>query len=98
MIDAEQLAAYIATSDDVERVLDVAVSLVDDALEDAFRPVPESIYDQLVLEVGRNVYDRENQPAGNAQFATTEGPTPVRAPRDPLATVRPILSRYVIAL
>lgn len=95
------LKEHIGVTDDTENehlqnVWNTAVSLVDLALLNAFRAVPEDVLNELYLEVGHELYNRKNAPSGNSQFAVFEGGSlPVRGPRDPLAQVRPIIGMYV---
>lgn len=73
-----------------------AVSMVDLAVSGAWRPVPEEVLNLMYLEVGAQLYERRNAPVTNSQFVGYEGnPVPVRMPRDPLTTIRPILNKYV---
>ena len=98
------LKEYIGVSGDSEdmrlqAIWTSATSMVDLAVENAFRIVPQEVLDLMYLEVGSSLYDRRNAPNTNSQFLGYEGtPVAVRQPRDPLATVRPILNRYVVPL
>ena len=56
--------------------------------------VPPATARRLVLEVASNLYNRRGELAGTSTFAGYDGATPVRQPRDPLATVRPLLRTY----
>lgn len=74
-----------------------AVIMIDTAIADPFRPVPESVREMMIMEVGATIYRRKNAP-GNGQAQQYDGDvTPVRTPRDPLFEVLPILRRYVVA-
>lgn len=103
-MDWTNLKAYIGkeTTDDdnfIEGCFDHAVILVTQATADAFRPIPQGIMDEMVLEVGNELYNRKNAPSGQSMYATFDGGSmPVRAPRDPLTMVRPIIAMYVVPL
>ena len=102
MADWNDLKQYIGSEDAdedsyIQSCYDEAVVLVDDALTNAFRLVPEVIRNRWYLEVGNHLYNRKNSLSGTSQFATFEGgATPVRSPRDPLAEIRPMIRRYVV--
>ena len=103
---AETLALYLGVvgradvAPLVESAWLEAVELIDGVLADAaWRPVPTVIRDRAVLEVGANLYRRRDEQSGNAsQLSDMDGAAPARAPRDPLGTVRALLSRYVVWL
>lgn len=87
---AEDLAYYVTC-------LDVAYSMIDDVLRSArvSKPCPTSVYRQIVCEVTNEVLKRRNSSVGQDQGTQyTQGGSPIRGPRDPLAQVRPILNRY----
>jgi len=91
------LATRIGTSvDKVDHAFDLAVEKVDEALEGAFRRMPDHTYAECVLSVGYAVWDRSKSSAGSKQTTVMEGQIPVRAPRDPLASIRPLLVNYVL--
>lgn len=98
-ITPEKLAGRLnkkADDPEVARVLTVALETLEDALTDAFRVMPASVIDDCIIRLGRAIWDstsRGRDGAVQASQVGTEGP--VRAPRDPLTTIRPILSRYV---
>lgn len=98
-VTVEQLRTYIGapSSEDAEIGEDLAAAeaMVTDVLQDAFRPVPESIRDRLVKEVGHELYRRRDSPTGSSQFADFTTGQPVRGPRDPLTQVWPTIRRYV---
>lgn len=97
-VDADALAARIGTSSgaDVQRCLDVALELLDEQLQTAFRPVPADTLDELVLTVGQAVWDRRKSAQSGGQLQVGEGMPLPRSPRDPLTVAWPILSRYVV--
>lgn len=101
-VTAADLAAFIGTSDQdtpmVEAALAAATVIVDDVFEQAYREVPEVVRDRVVTEVGAEMYRRKDSPSGSSQYAQYDGgAAPVRAPRDPLTAVWPIIRPYVLA-
>lgn len=104
MVVWNNLKTYIGTSgseDDnfIQGCFDHAVILLTTATASAFRPIPEGIMDQMVLEVGNELYNRKNAPGAQSQYTQFDGSSvPVRAPRDPLTQVRSILAMYVVPL
>lgn len=91
------LATRIGTTvDKVDHAFDLAVELVDEALEKAFRPMGDKTYTECILSVGYAVWDRSKSSAGSKQTTVMEGQVPVRSPRDPLASIRSILANYVL--
>lgn len=95
-VTSADLAEWIGTDDDLAlaRDLDVAQALVDAALVTATKPVDPTLLDRLYCEVGQAVYDRRKATSSNqGSSMSLEGQVPVRAPRDPLAGVWPILRR-----
>jgi len=100
-VTAEMLRARVGAKEATEAVtsaLATAEALMTTALEKAFRPMPDGIRDECVLSVGYAVYDRAKSSDGIRQQVTMEGTTPIRSPRDPMASVRSILADYVIGL
>jgi hypothetical protein len=81
---------------EVEHALNVAIDMVNTAIEQAFRPVPPYIVQECILSAGHALYDRTKGSGGVAQLTNVEGQPAVRAPRDPKATIRHILSDYVL--
>ena len=57
--------------------------------------VPGFVMDRAILEVGAELFHRRSAPGGITQFATLEGPSPVRMARDPMLGAYPILDRYL---
>ncbi len=96
-VTAEEAAERIGTKDvaAVARILPRAVALVDDALTGAFRECPDLVREEMVLSVAYALWDRKKSSHGIAQSTVMEGGTPVRSPRDPLASIRSMLSEYV---
>lgn len=100
-MDSARLAKYIGTDPGVEVTDDLAVAegLVTGALSTAFRRPDEKTRDRMVLEVGQALYDRRSASSSGAQqYGTLEGQQPARVPRDPLASIRPLLLEYVVPL
>jgi hypothetical protein len=95
-VTVQQLADYCgaAVNSDVERALAVAIELVDDALEGAYKTVPDSVMAQLLLEVGYAVRKRSTSPSGGGDGVGYGTGQPVQGPKDPLATVWHIIRRY----
>ena len=101
--DADDLARYLGVAGRadvaalVSDAFDGAVAIIDKLLESAYRVVPPALVYRAYLEVGANLYRRRDEQAGGSgQLAVLEGGSPVRAPRDPLASVRPFLNPYVV--
>lgn len=99
-ITKELLAARVGAKDpdDCIHALATAHELLDEALVDRFREVPEYTFDEMVLSVGYAVYERKKSSDGKRSLTTVEGQTSVQAPRDPLASVRSILANYVVGM
>lgn len=82
---------------DVARAWAAAIGLLTDACEDTYREIPPPVADVMALKVARAVWDGNRQPtSGAAQTAQVRGEGAPPVPRDPLAVVAPILSRYVL--
>lgn len=100
-MDYNDLKDFLGTTGDdedtfVESCWDNARLLLETATARAFRPVPDGLLDRMTLEVGAELYNRKSAPSGGSNYQTYEGGTfPVRAPRDPLTQVRPLLAIYV---
>lgn len=103
MTDWNDLKDYVGSKDSnkdsfIETCYNTAVVLVDDALETAWREVPETVLSMLYLEVGSELFKRKDAPSGTSMYAQFDGGSvPLRGPRDPLSQVRPIINRYVVA-
>lgn len=85
-----------ADNADIVRVHAEALQLLTDATASAFRTIPAQVCDDLFLRVARGCWDGVKQMNGQASGTQVEGQAPVRAPRDPLREVEPLLSRYVV--
>lgn len=57
--------------------------------------VPSATLKRATLEVGAELFHRKSAPGGITQFATIDGPAPVRMARDPMAGAYPILNRFL---
>ena len=57
--------------------------------------VPVRVQDRAVLEVGAELFHRRSAPGGITQFATLDGPSPVRMARDPMLGAYPLLDRFL---
>ncbi len=56
--------------------------------------IPESVMDNCVTQVTRELWFRRDAPAGITQFASMDG-VGLRVSTDPLISVYPLLDRYV---
>lgn len=99
--DVMTLAEYIGGdfSDQLrlDQTLAVAVGLVDLAFKNAYREVPDDVYQQVVLDAGLNVWNRRNNQTAGGSYPVGGGFAPVQA-NDPLQKSRPIIGQYVIPL
>lgn len=77
------------------RLIALALADLEDALEAAFRPMPEPVLDECLLTVAKAWADRRRTGGATAQ-TNTEGTQVRQAPRDTLLGVRPILARYTV--
>lgn len=93
---ANRIGGTAATPDTVTEQFNLAVEMLDQNLEKAFRPMPDATYKECVLSIGYALWDRKKSSSGTKQQTTMEGQVPVRSPRDPLASVRSILADYVL--
>ena len=80
---------------EAERLLGLAVEDLEEALEQAFRPMGPAKLSECILTVAKAYADRRKTP-GNAQTTNPEDAQLRQVPRDPLAGVRPILAGYVV--
>lgn len=99
-LTADQVATKLRISDQAEakRVYDTALGHLTEACVVTFRNIPEPVADDMLLRVAQAVNDGTRAPHGAAQLANMEAGQAVRAPRDPLAPVRPVLALYVVPL
>lgn len=80
------------------RCLELAAVELEEALEGAFRQPPAEVVDEMVLSVAVDLTRAGKTSTAGQQATQVEGGTVVRAPRDPLASVRPRLARYTVGL
>lgn len=80
------------------RVLALALVELGEALEGAWRPMPAEVVDECVLRMAVDAARAARTGGTGGQTTQLEDGTQVRAPRDPLASVRPRLARYVVGI
>lgn len=85
-------------ADDYESAFNLAVVLVDDVLEQAYRPVPELVRDQIILDTGHAIFKAKDSVSGSQQITTLESTQTTRWARDPLTKSYPLIRRYVLPL
>lgn len=84
---------------EAQAALDAAQGHLEAALVGRFREVPQGVMDDMVRRVARAVFDQgRQQSAGSPNTTQMQGEVAVRAPRDPLNVVAPILANYVVGL
>lgn len=99
-MSAATLRAYVnSTQPDDEEFLqscwDQATALVDGYVGE--NVVPSVALDRATLEVAAELFHRKSAPGGITQFATMDGPSPIRMARDPMVGAYPILDRFLPA-
>lgn len=99
-MSADLLRAYVnSTSASDETFLvscwEEAGDLISDYIGE--HVVPASVAHRAQLEVAAELFHRRQAPGGITQFATIDGPSPVRMARDPLLAAYPLLDRYLPA-
>lgn len=96
----EELRAYVGagTADDsfLQDCWDEAEAMVTAYVGQVVLP-PEAgpAQERAVLEVAAELFHRRQAPGGITQFATVDGPAPVRMARDPMLGAYPILARWM---
>lgn len=101
-LTAEDLAEFVkgdytAETDAFDRAWAGSLALLQDTLSSAWRACPDDVLINLYLEVGSELYKRQDSPTGSSPYAEFEGSGgPIRSPRDPLTQSWPILRRYVL--
>lgn len=60
--------------------------------------VPQSIVDRCYLMVAKDLFDRRNNPHGILNSQYEQVTEPIRASRDPMMQVYPILRKWVLPL
>jgi hypothetical protein len=88
------VGALPGDEDTLTQCLDAAEQLVTDHVggADALATVPETVRDEVLLEVGSKLWARRTAPYVTVGETAGGGPIPAR---DPLVTVYPILAKYV---
>lgn len=95
-VTVEEFRAYIGTDEDstfVDECLTAGHALVT-RFVGAVTGIPTTVHDNAVLIASSELFYRRQSPQGVTQFATMDG-TAVRAARDPLTAVYPLLQPYV---
>lgn len=77
----------------VQHALDLAVVLVDTALEDQWRPIEVPAYTECVRRTAKAVYQRSSSEAETTLNA--DGTVGINVANDPLRTSWPLIKRYV---
>lgn len=99
----ERLRAYVGASEGdayVGECLASAGHLVGAYLDGGtFDPdnLPQAVVEQATIEVAAELFHRRQAPGGITQFATVDGPSPVRMARNPMLAAYPILDPYLKA-
>lgn len=98
----ERLADYIGADaiDDASRLeetLAVAMGLAEEAFTNAYKPVPSWAFDEVVLNAGKNVWNRRNNASGGGLYPAGDFTPQVQA-NDPLQKSRPIIRLFVTPL
>jgi hypothetical protein len=102
-VTAEDVATRAALRGDdatekAEKALALALELLEQALADAYRqPGPEDV-DEMVLRVAQDACTTRRTGGTGGQTTRVEDGQQVRVSRDPLASARDMLGRYVIGL
>lgn len=94
-VTVEQFRAYVGTDEDstfVTNCLAAGKALVDRFVGTA--TVPVHIVDEAYLIASSELFYRRQSPQGVTQFATMDG-NPVRAAKDPMNAVYPLLAPFV---
>ena len=92
----QALADYVKVApvtDYVRQCWDEAAALVGRHIGDA--DVPATIRTRATIEVGAELYNRQNAPSGVLNQATEFGGTPTRVARDPMVAAYPLLRPWV---
>jgi len=97
-----ELAEYIGASTSPESLqeltqpLAAAGQLVDDFVASAWRPVPQSVYTQAVLDTAQAVHKRRASDNSSGGLAAIDGGFTPAEPNDPIQKSVPVLRRYVL--
>lgn len=95
-VTVEQFRLYVATDEDstfVTNCLDAGKALVARYVGSA-TTVPTHVHDEAVLIASSELFYRRQSPQGVTQFASMDG-NPVRAAKDPLNAVYPLLNGFL---
>ena len=94
----EQLGERCGVKDEAERtrLLALAVSQLETALEESFREMPVEDVDECIYRIGRALKDAGKTSTGASQLQIDGGAAIPRAPSDPLASSRKIIQRYTV--
>ena len=98
-VSVEQLADYVGAdserdADDLTRALAVADALVRQALEGAWRGVPDAIYDECVLRTGYNIF-KQGGTTDTGMFNNADGTGLPGVANDPLRKSWDLIKRYI---
>lgn len=85
-------------ADVVEALFDEAVVLLDEELATAWREMPLEVHNECVLRIGQALWDARKTSNGAGQQTSADAPVLPRSPRDPLASSRALIGRYVVPL
>jgi hypothetical protein len=94
-VTVEQFREYVGTdevSDFVDACLAAGGALVSRYIGDV--DVKDEIVDNCILIASSELFHRRNSPQGVTQFATMDG-SPLRAGKDPMTAVYPLLQPFV---
>lgn len=97
----EAFATYTGLNVDepyLDKSLTVAIALVNDFLENAYREIPQSVYANEVLRTAHAVFKQKETTVGGSQQQIVElgQVTTTRFSRDPLTASYPVLRKYVL--
>ena len=98
-ITTDQVADYIRTAKSdprLNRCLAGARAEILTAFDRAYRPIPGATFRQCILDVALELHRRPDHNSVPSQYADVSTGTAVRAAKDPLATCRPVIDRYVL--
>lgn len=82
----------------VARLFEEASTLLEEELVTAWRPMPPEVQDDCVLRIGQALWDASKTSSGAGPQTSADGPALPRSPRDPLASSRTLIGRYVVPL
>lgn len=89
----EAVGGNPANDGKLQRILDKAVTLVDDFCREPMRPIPDHMLTDWYIQVGAEIHD---QAQGPSQYTDRfENVVSARSSRDPLIVVMREMRRYV---